>query len=188
MLLTFTITGKDLSSSSDNFKTFNPHKDMKFRKLTIKSIDHNIYGNKLIQDLSSSIDGIDINRNVSSPLFLDVGEWCDNDEVHDIGESDTGLIPMGYALRKPENDTDAYSTPTFERIVCDYCIINHPTHWTTSTDLKFAFKYMDIATSSSPRNPVLTKLNNNPDSDSHTTYDNATFIRIVMEADLIDSH
>lgn len=185
MLLTFTITGADLTTSSDNFKTFNPHKDIKFRKLTIKSIDHNIYGEKLIQSLTTMTTGIDINRNVSSPLFLDVGDWCDNDEVQDIGESDTGLIPMGYALRKPENDTDAYSTPTFDRIVCDYTIIDHPTHWTTSTDLKFSFKYMDIA---SDGTPSLIKLNNNADSDSHTTYDNATFIRITMEAELIDSH
>jgi len=182
MLLTFTITGADLTSSYDNFKTFNPHKDMKFRKLILKSVDHNIYGEKLEQGVSGS--GI-ISRDVCSPLFLDIGDWCDNNQVQDIGESDTGLIPIGYSIRKPERTATFTTTPAYERINTDYIVIDHPTHWTTSTSLKFAFKYMDVATDSTPS---LIKLNNAADTDSHTTYDNYTFIRLVFEAVLIDSH
>ena len=182
MLLTFTITGADLGSG--NFKTFNPHKDIKFRKLTLKRIEHNIYGLKMIKSWTTITTGVNISRHVRSQLFLDLGEWCDNDEVQDIGETDTGLIPMGYALEKPSTNYEG-ERQFYQDIACDYAVIDKPTHWTTSTDLKFSFKYYDIY---SDTTPSMLDLNNSADADSHITYDNFTMIRLVFEAELIDSH
>lgn len=183
MILTFTITGADLVAGA-NFKTFNPHKDIKFRKLTLKRMEHNIYGTGLIKSISSGTSGIEISRHVRSQLFLDLGGFCDNDEVQDIGESDTGLIPMGYALEKPSTNYEG-ERQFYQDIACDYAVIDKPTHWTTSTDLKFEFKYYDIEQDATPS---ILNLNNDADADAHITYDAFTMIRLVFEAELIDSH